>query len=283
MQSDQITIFVPVKHFHERFLRQAVGSVFAQTRTDWRLLLVIHAEEEPVIRRVLDEFLADTRVRVIHRQGRLLAGAYNSAMRAADTEFIAALLGDDVLAEDAVKVLGEQIRAHPTADFFHSGRCFIDGEGRRLSSDYLPAESIEAADFEGGSPVKHLLCWRVRLGLACGGVDETLDNFGSDDYDFPWTMFEHGAVFRPIEQALYRLRDHREGYRLTTHIPRSTQQAGLRRILAKHGIAPRVINRAVRHAQRGYLRQSLFRNRLHRWFRERLGYDARRGWREPYR
>jgi hypothetical protein len=283
MRPDQITVFVPVRHFRAEFLRQAVGSVFAQTRGDWRLLILIHEPDELVIRPVLRDFLADPRVRVIHRRGRLLAGAYNSAMRAAETEFIAALLGDDLLAEDAVESLGDAIRAHPAADFFHSGRCFIDAEGRRLSADYLPVSSVDAAAFVVGSPVKHLLCWRVRLGLACGGVDETLNNFGSDDYDFPWTMLEHGAAFHPVDKPLYRMRDHRDGYRLTTHVPRSIQQAELRRILAKHGVAPRIIDATVRRARRGYLRQSLFRNRLHRWIRERLGYDARRGWREPYR
>jgi glycosyltransferase involved in cell wall biosynthesis len=283
MQHDQITIFVPVKHFHEAFLREALRSVLVQTRTDWRLLIVVHAEDEPVIGRAIAGFLGDPRVRLVHRAGRRLAGAYNSAMRAAETEFIVPLLGDDLLARDAVEILGDSVRSYPEADFFHSGRYFIDHAGRRLSSDYLPPTSVRHEDFVTRSPVKHLLCWRVSLGLACGGVDETLDNFGSDDYDFPWTMLEYGAVFHAIPKALYAMRDHREGYRLTTHLPRDVQQSGLRRILAKHGVPRRTIDRVVRRAARSYMKQSLFRNEWHRWFRDRIGFDAYRGWREPYR
>ena len=133
------------------------------------------------------------------------------------------------------------------------------------------------------SPVRHLMCWRASLGLACGGVDETLENFASDDYDFPWTMLEHGSVFRAIPRALYIVRDHRDGFRLTTHVPRSIQREGLRRILSKHGAAPELIRARVREAARDYLRQSLFRNPLHRWIRERMGFNAQRGWRERYR
>lgn len=283
MTRDQITIFIPLKHYHEGYLRQAIDSVFRQTRSDWRLLIMVHEASASQFRTLLRESLMDERVRLVHRDGRLLAGAYNSAMRAAETEFIAALLGDDLLAPDAVEVLGECIRAHPHVDFFHSGRYFIDAENRRISSDYFPTMPVTAENFVNGSPVKHLLCWRPWLGLACGGVDETLNNFGSDDYDFPWTMLEHGATFHAIPKPLYIFRDHRDGYRLTTHVPRSVQRRELRRILEKHGVAPALIRKRIRHASRDYLRQSLFRNPVHRWIRERIGFDAQRGWREPYR
>lgn len=254
-----------------------------QTRTDWRLLIVVHAERAQHFSELLRESLADERVRLIIRTGRLLAGAYNSAMRAAETEFIAPLLGDDLWSLDAVEVLTDSIRAHPEVDFFHSGRRFIDGAGRSISSEYLPDRPVTVDAFLDAPPVKHLLCWRVRTGLACGGVDETLNNHGSDDYDFPWTMLEHGAQFRAIPKALYLFRDHRDGYRLTTHVPRNVQIETLRRILTKHRVSEERIQARLRKSRRSYLRQSLFRNEFHRWILERLGFDANRGWRESYR
>jgi glycosyltransferase involved in cell wall biosynthesis len=283
MPCDPLTVFIPLTHYHELYLRRAIASVFRQTRADWRLLIVVDEADASHFRTLLAEPLRDPRVRLIHRHGRLLAGSYNSAMRAAETDFVAPLLGDDLWAINAVEVLGSYIRAHPEVDFFHSGRYFIDGDSRRISSDYLPAASVALADFPCSSPVKHLLCWRARTGLACGGVDETLNNHGSDDYDFPWTMMEHGAVFMAIPQCLYIVRDHRDGYRLTTHVPRSVQLHELRRILEKHGVPPNVVRQRLRDATRTYLKQSLFRNPVHRWVRERLGFDAGRGWREPYR
>ena len=283
MARNQVTVFIPIKHYHEGFLRQAIGSVFRQTRSDWRLLLMVEKASVEHFEQLLRDVARDPRVRILPRTGRRLAGAYNSAMREADTEFIAALLGDDLLAPEAVEVLGEQIAANPHADFFHSGRYFIDGNNRRISSDYAPGAPVTPEGFAEGSPVKHLLCWRVALGRSCGGVDETLDNFGSDDYDFPWTMLEHGAVFHAIQAPLYIFRDHRDGYRLTTHVPRSQQREGLARIFEKHRVPRNVASRRVREATRSYLRQSLFRNPAHRWILERVGFDPQRGWREPYR
>lgn len=283
MTDDQVTIFLPLTHYHPEYLRQALASVFGQTRADWRLLIVVNREDEGHFRGLLAEPLADARVRLVHNEGRLLAGSYNSAMRAAETEFVTVLLGDDLLAAEATAVLGEQIRAHPRTDFFHSGRYFIDAENQRISSDYLLSLPVTREGFIHGSPVKHLFCWRAALGLVGGGVDESLDNHGSDDFDFPWLMLERGAVFTPIPQCLYIVRDHRESYRLTTHLPRSRQLRALRHILEKHGVEPRLVRRRLQRAKRDYLRQALFRNGLERWLRERFGFDARGGWRESYR
>ena len=283
MNHDQITVFMPVKHYHAGHLRRAITSVFEQTRSNWRLLIVIYESDAAEFRRLLASELADSRVTLVYREGRLLAGAYNSAMRAARTEFIAALLGDDMLAPNAIEVLHDYIRSNPAGDFFHTGRYFIDAGNRRISSDYLPRSSFTKEDFWTGSPVKHLLCWRRSTGLACGGVDETLNNFASDDWDFSWTMMEHGAVFVPVPHALYVVRDHRDGYRLTTHVTRDVQIRELRRIMEKHGAPPAVVSKRLWQAKHTYLKQSLFRNPLHRWIKEKVGFDASTGWRERYR
>ena len=283
MKDTRLTFFIPIRHYHADFLRQAVGSILAQTRTDWTLLLPVYREQEQEVTGVVGDALRDSRVRLVMRQGRNLAGAYNTAMRAAETEFIAPLLGDDMLVPETAATLGEEIGAHPGADFFHAGRFFIDAGGRRISADYLPERPVTAAEFARGSPVKHLMCWRVLAGLECGGVDEELENFASDDWDFPWTMLEQGAAFRAVPRALYILRDHRESFRLTTHVPRSVQLATMRRIMNKHGASEEAIRACMREARRSFLRQSLFRSTLHRWLRQRLGFDARRGWREQYR
>lgn len=277
-----VTVFIPVRHFHDRFLREAVRSVFAQTRADWRLLIVDHPESSHAVRAVLHSELQDPRVRIVAVEGNNLAAAYNTAMRSAETPFMAALMGDDSLEPQAVETLVCAIESSPAVDFFHTGRYFVDAGGQRLSSDYLPDRPETQETFRKYSPVKHLMCWRVERGLACGGLDETLENFGTDDYDFPWTMLDAGAVFRAIPRALYIFRDHREEYRLTTHVPRSVQRNGLRRILAKHGTPAADIRQALR-TQARYLRQSLFANTAHRWLRERTGFDPRDGWRESYR
>lgn len=278
-----VTVLLPLKHYHPTYLREAVGSIFTQTCPDWRLVIVVEPEDEVRFGSLLSDALGDTRVRLIPSEGRKLAGAFNTGMRAAETDFVAILLGDDQWAPHAVAALGASMRAHPDADFLHSGRRIIDGDGRPLSSEHLPATHVSAADFVWRSPVKHLLCWRRAKALSCGGMDETLNNVGPDDYDFPWVMLEQGAVFAAVPECLYLFRDHREAYRLTTHLPRDLHLRELRRILRKHGVGRLLIERRLWRARREYLRECLYRNRLDRWLKLRFGVDPRSGWRQEYR
>ena len=272
-------MLLPVLHFEPRFLVEAVGSVFAQTSPRWRLL-VVHEGAEAELEAVLGDLLADDRVRLVRNEGRRLAGAINTGMRHADTDFVAILLGDDLWAPDAVRVLSEHIERYPGVDFFHSGRRRIDGTGKSISSDLPARESFTLDDFVRGSPVKHLLCWRREQGLAIGGLDEEIRNVGPDDYDFPWSMAEHGAAFQAVDAILYYYRDHRESFRLTTHLPRSTHTRELRRIFRKHGVGRLLTERRVASFKRSYLRQCVYRNGLDRWIKTRLGFDPRRGRRE---
>jgi glycosyltransferase involved in cell wall biosynthesis len=280
-ESALLTALVPVRAYHPVYLGRALGSILAQTSPRWRLLIVDDGADEGLAA-VAAAALADDRARLIRGEGRGLASALNTGMRHATTDFVAILLGDDLWAPEAVEVLTSTIERHPEADFLHSGRVFVDGDDRPLSSPYLPAESFTLAEFARGSPVKHLLCWRRERGLAVGGLDEAIRHMGPDDYDFPWTMAEQGARFVAVPEPLYRLRDHRDSFRLTTHVPRSVHVRELRRVLRKHGVGRLETERRILGARRGYLRQCLYRNRLDRWLKERLGHDARRGWREPY-
>ena len=86
-----------------------------------------------------------------------------TGMTRAETDFVAIALGDDAWAPEAVEVLGREIRSDPAADFFHSSRRVIDEQGRPLSSVYESRRDVSLDDFNGSSPVKHLLCWRRGL------------------------------------------------------------------------------------------------------------------------
>ena len=277
-----LTALMPLKNYQPGYLVEAVDSLFAQSRPDWRLLIVVEPGDEPALRRVLASALGDSRVRMVANRGRKLAGAFNTGMRDADTEFVAILLADDRWAPDAVAVLEDSIQRFPEVDFFHSARRIVDDSGTPISSVHLPPEQFTLADFVWTSPVKHLLCWRREKALAMGGMDETLECVGPDDWDFPWSMAEHGAVFRAIPDCLYIYRDHRVAFRLTTHLPRSVHLRETRRILKKHGTEPDRIAERLRMAKRSYLRQCLYRNRFDRWLKRMLGIAPASGWRESY-
>ena len=186
--------------------------------------------------------------------GHALAGAINTGMREAQTGYVSVLLADDYWSPQAVEVLRRHIAAFPETDFFHSSRQIVDARGASVGAICRSQAAVTASTFTlGGSPVKHLLCWRRAKGLEAGGLDERSQSVGPDDYDFPWTMAEHEARFRAISECLYFYRVHDRCYRLTTDLPLTVHIAELDRIMAKHGV-PKLLR--LIHVQRARLTYS---------------------------
>jgi hypothetical protein len=204
-------------------------------------------------------------------------------MRAASTEFAASLFADDLWEPNAIEVLNRNIAERPDIDFFHTARRCIDDDGEPISGIAPALPDVRLETFLERTPVKHLLCWRLELALAIGGIDESLNSVGPDDYDFPWSMAEAGARFGAIQECLYVYRDHRSCYRLTTHLPRRTHARETRRILRKHGAPPAVIRQRLELAHRTHFRECLYSSRLDAWLKRALGDDPGRGWRQSYR
>jgi glycosyltransferase involved in cell wall biosynthesis len=271
-----LTALMPVKDFHEGFLREAVDSIVSQTDPRWRLLIIAEPKARGALREVIAGPLSDERVALLDTEGRQLAGALNTGMRQARTEWVAIILGDDLWAPNAVEVLAGAIRAHPDADFVHSARRAIDERGRPLSSVMPSRQNVSLDDFGGASPIKHLLCWRRTMALEMGGMDESLDSVGVDDWDFPWSMAEAGARFQAVPECLYIYRDHVESYRLTTHLPKDHHRREIARIMRKHGIDEERIAAHLATAEAGWLRQCLYETRLQSWLGRLRRQDPRR-------
>jgi glycosyltransferase involved in cell wall biosynthesis len=278
-----VTVLMPLKYYHPNFLEKAINSVINQSCPDWDLLIIVENGDSKKFSKLLERELKDRRIQTIINEGRKLAGAINTGMKYAKTEFTAILLADDMWSNDAVGVLQDYIIKYSNIDFFHASRVIIDENDNPISPIYQSKERFDIDDFKMGSPVKHLLCWRKDKALAIGGLDESLNSVGPDDYDFPWTMAEKGAEFKSIKECLYFYRDHRESFRLTTHLPLSVHKREIERILKKHGTDPNSILEIISIAEISYLKQCLFRSSFDKLLKEITGYDARKGWRQEYK
>ena len=277
-----ITVLMPLHEHHAQFVEAAVRSLQDQTAPTWRALVIVEPDQQDALASTLSDPLRDTRIQLIANEGRGLASAFNTGMRRAETDFVAILCADDMWEREAVAVLEREIGAHPDVGFFHSSRRVVDDDGISISSIHRARENVTLIDFQTSGPVKHLLCWRRTEGLEVGGMDESL-TVGPDDFDFPWIMAEHGAIFRAIGECLYVYRDHRTRPRLTTHLPRSTHMTQLASVFRKHGLSAAQSRARLRSARRSYLRQCLYRSRFEQRIKEAFGRSAERGWRDTYR
>jgi glycosyltransferase involved in cell wall biosynthesis len=279
----RVTALMPVREYLPHYLREAAGSLLAQTSPRWHAVVIHPRGLGDQLERDLGEAASDPRIELVAERGRKLAGAINTGMRAAQTEFVASLFADDRWDPTAVEVLERRIVERSDVDFFHSARRDIDDDGE-LVGGVMPARAdVRLETFSRTAPVKHLLCWRRELALAIGGIDESLNSVGPDDYDFPWSMAEAGARFGAISECLYLYRDHRSCYRLSTHLPLRTHLRETRRILRKHGVPRDQIRARLAAARSSYLQQCLYSSRLDAWLKRALRRDdPADGWRESY-
>jgi glycosyltransferase involved in cell wall biosynthesis len=279
----RITALMPLKNYHPAYVQKAIESLKRQSSPFWSLLIIVEDRDYERFSTLLQHELKDSRLQMIRNEARKLSGAFNTGMRRARTDFVAILLADDMWSTDAVAMLSANIRAHPEADFFHSSRMIIDEMDQPISSIHYSKEEFSIEDFLRSSPVKHLLCWRVAKALSFGGMDESLNCVGPDDYDFPWTMAENDATFVAIKECLYLYRDHRQSYRLTTHLPLSVHEKEIRKIMRKHGASPAAIDNKISRARMTYLRQCLYKSRLEKWVKETSGAGPQQNYREKYK
>ena len=110
----KISIVIPLYKTPEKYLRQLVDTVKAQTYTNWELCLSDGSGENSPIRKLLESLEAsDKRIRVIHNEKQLqISENTNAAIQAATGEYIAFADHDDELTPNAlfecVKALNEK-------------------------------------------------------------------------------------------------------------------------------------------------------------------------------
>ena len=266
-----ITVLMPLKNYHQVFLKKAVESLFWQTSPEWNLIIIVEQSDLRKFSKILDKELEDHRIKIIVNEGRKLSGAFNTGMRYSSSEFVAILLADDMWAPETVETLHRYISQNLNIDFFHSSRLIVDENDEVISKVYKSRKDFTINDFKFGAPVKHLLCWRREKALSFGGLDETLNSVGPDDYDFPWTMAENGASFMAIEECLYYYRHHLKAFRLTTHLPLSIHKKEIERILLKHGVEREIIDKRIIEGEETYLQQCIYNNRFEKFFKQIFG------------
>lgn len=98
-----VSIIVPVYKV-EKYLRQCVQSVLAQTYSDWQLILVDDGSPD-ACGRICDEYsLSDERIKVLHIENRGLSGARNAGLDLVESDYLTFLDADDMLHPEFLEI-----------------------------------------------------------------------------------------------------------------------------------------------------------------------------------
>ena len=141
MQRDNETAIVTVGISFlnaEKYLRQAIYSVFAQTITNWRLVLINDGSEDASLQ-IAKSFASDTRVTLLSDGLNLgLAARLNQISELATTPFIARMDADDLMSTHRLETQIHYLTSHPKVDLTATGLISMSDaseyQGQRFSS-----------------------------------------------------------------------------------------------------------------------------------------------------
>ncbi len=222
-----ISVVVPVYRTPERFLRELIKSLLAQTYPTWELVLADATEMDAPPRageRTPSETARayaarDPRIRLVRLSNNAgISGNTNAAMAAATGHYLAFADHDDLLAPQALYRMAEAI-VKEEADFLYSDEDKVDAEGtKHYQPHFKPDFNLDL--LRSNNYITHLLVVKRSLAEAAGPFREEMN--GAQDYDFIFRCAEKAERIVHIPEVLYHWRTHEAS---TADNPMSKQYA----------------------------------------------------------
>nr|WP_242004371.1 glycosyltransferase family 2 protein [Xanthomonas sontii] len=200
-----ISVVMPVCNTPEKFLREAVASVEAQTYLNWELCIHDDASDQPHVARILKELgkrIPHLRIsRSTSRQG--IAATTNAAISLAQGRWITFLDHDDLLEPSALAaVVGCHLESG--ADVVYTDHDVLGEDGRLRHPYFKPDWNLDL--FLSQMYIGHLVSFDADLVRSMGGLRSDCD--GSQDYDLVLRCVAAGAAVAHVPHVLYHWRAH---------------------------------------------------------------------------
>lgn len=206
MNAPRVSVLIPVFNPDERYLREAIDSIRAQTMEDWELLLV---EDPPAGRaREIAASYNDDRIRHHLRDRRSSLGdALNEGVTLSRAPLVARLDSDDIASPERLQRQVEFLDAKPGVAAVGSSLTIIDTGGAVIGHRRLPVSASDVADtMRRYNCVAHpAVMFRRDVVLAAGGYPS---GWAPEDYDLWCRMIAGGHRIENLPAELVRYRYH---------------------------------------------------------------------------
>ncbi len=203
------SIVMPLYKTPERYLREMLDSIVAQTYPNWELCLADGspkgAEVYKTVKRYMDK---DSRIRykkLGSNQG--ISENTNAAMAMASGDYIVLADHDDAMTENALYECARAVREHPDCQVIYSDEDKMDMDGGALfdphfKPDFNP-DLLTSVNY-----ICHQFVVKRELAERVGGLRKEFD--GAQDYDFIFRCTEAAEGVWHIPKVLYHWRCHQD-------------------------------------------------------------------------
>ncbi len=230
MKSSFISVLMPVYNA-ERYLRQAVESILAQTWREFELIAVDDGSSDRS-KEILETYAArDSRVRVISRPNTGIVGALNDGLAVATGEFIGRMDADDIALPDRFAQQIAYLKQHPECVGLGMAVKVIDSSGN-VVDEHAPATSHEAIEAgllkgNGGALYHPTAMFRASALRAVDGYDA--DYCKAEDLDLYLRLSRTGRLANLSTIGL----KYRHHLKSTNFVHREKQTGLIVRILSR--------------------------------------------------
>lgn len=245
--SPRFSIVIPVYKTPEKYLREMLDSIIAQTYTNWELCIADGSPEGEDVFAVLNQYVkADSRIHVrVLGENRKIAGNTNAAMEMADGDYIVLADHDDVMTANALYECAKALQENPGIDVIYTDEDKMDMDGKALfdphfKPDFNP-DLLTSVNY-----ICHMFVAKRSLVDKAGGFREAFD--GAQDYDFIFRCTEQAEKIHHIPKVLYHWRCHQDSTASNPASKLYAFEAGARAIMAHYermGIRAKKVEKGV--------------------------------------
>lgn len=203
-----VSVLLPVYN-GERYLREALRSVLAQSFADFELLLLDDGSTDRSLAIAQSFAERDPRVRVVSRENRGLVATLNELLQFAQGDLIARMDADDICLPDRLQRQVAYLQAHPEVVCLGGDVELIDERGRFLTTLRMLErdDEIQREAMQGHTTICHPCAIYRRAAIqALGGYRGEF--YPTEDLDLWLRLGEHGQLANLRGPVLrYRLHD----------------------------------------------------------------------------
>jgi hypothetical protein len=199
------SIIVPLYRTPLDYLLDCVGSVLAQSYSNWELILVNGDATEECLNAALKQYSdSNNRIKVLNMtENTGIVGNTNAGIEAATGDFLAFLDHDDKLEPDALFRYALEIDSHPDTDMLYCDEDLFrdDSYFGPLIKPEFNLDLLRSQNY-----VVHFLCIRRQILLDAGLSPAYVE--GAQDFDATFKGAEHARRIARIPHVLYHWRSH---------------------------------------------------------------------------
>ena len=188
----------------ERFVRQAVDSILAQTLTSFEFVVVDDGSTDTTAE-ILESY-SDPRLRLITQERTGLIASLNRAIDGASGEYIARMDADDISLPQRLELQLERLEGNPGVALLGTQVEEIDEAGDTIRRHHYPTDSAAVAKalLRGATAICHgAVIFRRACFERVGGYRQPFEH--AEDYDL-WLRMTESYDVENLPQVLYRKR-----------------------------------------------------------------------------